>query len=69
MIIGWVKCDVCHRRVHVTPFTIKGVTLNLCPYCSIILSSYTQQVRRSRVEPDEEVIRRFSGKTKIRRGV
>jgi len=69
MIVAWVKCDVCHRRVNVSQHTIGGVTLNLCPYCSLALSSYITQARRPKVEPDEEVLRRFKGKAKSKRGV
>ena len=69
MIVAWVKCDVCYRRVSVTPYTVGGVTLNLCPSCYLALSSYITQARRPKVEPDEEVLRRFTGRAKSRRGV
>jgi hypothetical protein len=69
LIIAWIKCDVCRRRVNVAQHVIGGVTLNLCPYCSLALSSYSQQAGKARIEPDEEVIRRFSSKSKSRKGV
>ncbi len=66
-VMAWVKCDICYRRVSVTQHVIGGVTLNLCPYCSLALSSYGRQTRKPRIEPDEEVLRRFTSKSRSRK--
>lgn len=68
--MAWFKCDVCGRRLPLSQVTVGGVTLNVCPYCSLLLATYTSRpARRARLEPDEELIERFKGKPRSRKEV